>query len=145
MEKFSNYPNTRAEPLNNRQDLSRDPVKKLEEKLDSLSVRIEELSKLIHMKTEKISLKLRMLEERMDSIHEDFQKKHLALNNRTAELPRLDIKIQELFELHNQSIRMLENRLQQLKKVSDTHEASMVKLSSDLEETKRDLFKIRRI
>jgi len=90
--------------------------KKLEERISILASNLEELTKLINMKTERLAVKMRMVEERQEEFIQDVQKRLLALNVRGAETAKLDLKIQELLERQNQMVRNFENRINQMKR-----------------------------
>ncbi|MEQ1878098.1 MAG: hypothetical protein ABL958_15755 [Bdellovibrionia bacterium] len=118
--------------------------KKLEERVQGLSDQMNELSRLLALKTEKMSIKIRLLEERQQGFIEDFQKKLTSFNVRMSDKPRVDIMVQEIIEKHNQIVRTFENRLGQLKRVVENQEAELYKIMNELQEARRELSRLKR-
>ncbi len=118
--------------------------RKIDERLDILSARIEELTKLLNMKTERLGVKQRMIEERHEEMTQDFQKRLMAVLSRSVDMPRMELKIQELLEHQNQMVRNFENRLNHLKRVTENQELQLFKATAELDEARREIMKLKR-
>jgi len=119
--------------------------KKIEEKFEALANRIEELTKLINMKTERIAVKQKMMEERQEDTAQDTQKKFISLMARHGDLPKVEFKIQEMIERHNQVVRMFENRLTQMKRVIDEQNMQLLKTAAEFDEARREISRLKRL
>lgn len=118
--------------------------RKLEERLEIFSSRLEELTKLINLKTERLSVRQRMNEERQDEMAIDFQKRLTTLVTKSAEMPKMELKIQELIERQNQVIRNFENRMNHFRKVIENQEIQMYRALTELEEARREIARLKR-
>jgi hypothetical protein len=118
--------------------------RKVEERLDILGSRIEELMKLITLKTERLSVKQRMIDERQDEMAQDFQKRLMAILTKSADLPKIELKIQELLERQNQVVRNFDNRMNHFRKVVETQEVQLFKALAELDESRREIARLKR-
>jgi hypothetical protein len=119
--------------------------KKLEERIERLSEQVNELSRLSNVRLEKLTIKLRMMDEKFEAFSSDLQKKIGVINMRSSERPRMDLKIEELIEKHNQVVRTFESRLNQLKKVVEGQEIELYKAANELQEARKELARLKRL
>lgn len=119
--------------------------RKIEERLDVIGGRIEELTKLINLKTERLAVKQRMIEERQEEMFQDFQRRLMAVLSKSSDMPKVELKIQELLERQNQMIRTFENRMNHFRKVSEDQQIQLFKAANELEEYRRELSRLKRI
>ena len=119
--------------------------RKFEERLEIFSSRLEELTKLINLKTERLGVRQRMTEERQDEISQDFQKRLTAVITKSAEMPKMQLKIEELLDRQNQVIRNFENRMNHFRKVIENQEVQMFRALTELEEARREIARLKRV
>jgi chromosome segregation ATPase len=119
-------------------------TRKTEDRVNAMGEQINELSRLLALKAERMSIKIKLIEERQQSYIEEFQKKLTTLNVKLSDKPRVDIMVQEIVEKHNQVIRTFENRLGQLKRVVENQEAELYKVMNELQEARRELARLKR-
>ena len=119
--------------------------RKFEERLEIISSRLEELTKLINLKTERLSVRQRMFEERQDEVASDFQKRLTSMVARYSEMPKIELKIQELLERQNQVIRTFESRMNHFRKVIDNQESQLFRALTELEEARREIARLKRL
>jgi hypothetical protein len=120
-------------------------LKRNEERIDVLNQKFEDLAKLMTMKTERLMVKVRMMEERQNEFIMDTQKKLTGMVTRSAELPKLEMRMQEVLERHNQVIRTFENKINHIKRVVDQQEVTLFKAMAELEESRREIARLKRI
>lgn len=131
--------------LSSRKETSGSALKRNEERLDVLNQKFEDLAKLMTMKTERLMVKVRMMEERQNEFIMDTQKKLTGMVTRSAELPKLEMRMQEVLEKHNQVIRTFENKINHIKRIVDQQEISLFKAIAELEESRREIARLKRI
>lgn len=120
-------------------------LKRLEDRLDVLNQKFEDLAKLMTMKTERLMVKVRMMEERQGEFIMDTQKKLTTMVTRSAEGPKMEMRVQELLEKHNQVVRAFENKINQIKRLVDQQEVTLFKAMGELEESRREIARLKRL
>ncbi len=122
----------------------RQDARKVEDRFQGLSEQINELSRLMSLKTERMSIKIKLIEERHQTFVEDFQQRMTAVNVKMSDKPRMDMKIEELIERQNQAVRTFENRMTQLKRVVENQEAELYKVMNELQEARKEIARLKR-
>jgi len=124
---------------------SHSQIRKIEERMDVLSSHLEELTKLINLKTEKVAIKQKTLEERQEEMIQDFQKRLIAVITKSAELPKLEVRIQELIERQNHAMRNFESRMNHFRKITENHESQLFRVLTEVEELRREIARLKRL
>lgn len=122
----------------------RTDARKADQKVNALGEQINELSRILALKTERMSIKIKLLEERQQAFVEEFQQKMTSMNVKLSDRPRVDIMVQEIIERHNQVVRTFENRLGQLKRVVENQEVELLKAMNELSEARKELARLKR-
>jgi len=120
-------------------------LKRLEARVDVLGQKFEDLAKLMTMKTERLMVKVRLMEERQTEFIMDTQKKITGMVTRSADVPKMEMRVQELLEKHNQVIRTFENKISQIKRLVDQQEISLFKALAELEDSRREIARLKRL
>ncbi|MGE3972953.1 MAG: hypothetical protein AB7F59_00350 [Bdellovibrionales bacterium] len=120
-------------------------LRRAEERMDILTQKLEELAKLMTMKTERLMVKVRLMEERQNEFIMDTQKKLTGMVTRSAELPRVEMRMHEVIEKHNQVVRAFENKINQIKRLVDQQEVQLFKAMGELEESRKEIARLKRL
>jgi hypothetical protein len=113
-------------------------------RFEKISEQINELSKLMNLKTERTAIKVKLLEERHQAFMEEVQQRLTNIAVKASDKPRIDFKIEEMLEKHNQVIRTFENRLNQLKRIVENQEVELYKATAELQEARKEIAKLKR-
>ncbi|HEX4925599.1 MAG TPA: hypothetical protein VFV50_16005 [Bdellovibrionales bacterium] len=119
-------------------------ARKIEERFQMVADQLNEISRIMALRTERLAVKIKLLEERQANFIEDFQKRLTSLTTKALSGARVDVKVAELIEKHNQVVRTFENRLSQLKRVVENQEIELYKAANELQEARKELAKLKR-
>ncbi len=114
-----------------------------DQRMDTITAKIEELARTVHMRLERFSQALVRLEEMHNGLKHETTGKLAQVVAKVNERKVNDTKIQELIDRHNMIVRNFENRLLSLQRLVSEQEMALHNAQAALEEARVELAKRR--
>ena len=116
----------------------------LSDHLAKVVSQINEFIKSSHHKFERVQTALQHLEQNDQNLNHESTQKFNSVQNKLTERRTLDMKVQELIDRHNGSLKTYEVRLNQMQKLLAEREAQVMSAQSTLNEAKMAIPRLKR-
>lgn len=124
-------------------------AKRIEKRFESwrseLTMKVDEALRSIKLASEAQTNKVQSLEARFENALLEVRTKLQSLGTKVTDSHMADMKTQALMDRHTQLLRQFETRVGQLQKVIEEQEFQILNYQASLEESRRELSKLKRL
>lgn len=141
------FPEMSSEELHLEQKMgerNRRRLEKLESTTERMASKFEEVSKLHHLKFERLAQGLARLDEILHRSNQEAAGKLAHLSGKVNERKLFETKIQDMIDRHNQIVQNFEQRITQLQRVLSEQELQLANYSAALEEARQTMVRMKR-
>lgn len=132
-------------PLKQDRGLDRSEIRRIEDLISSSAARIQDHVKTLQLKMERHQSRLGQLEAKIDHVTDEMRTKYAQLSGRITERAVHQDDVASLIDRQNQMVRAFETRLQSLQKVIETQQAQMFNYKAALDESRRELVRLKQL
>ncbi|MBX9768500.1 MAG: hypothetical protein K2X47_14595 [Bdellovibrionales bacterium] len=125
--------------------VDRAELKKLEDRFEVINDRVTELVKTNTLKGEKASQRVAQVEGRIEALAQEIRSKYAQLSGRVTERNLMETEVQSMLDRHNQVVRNFENRMTQMQRLIENQQMLLMNSQAALEESRRELARLKRI
>jgi DNA polymerase II small subunit/DNA polymerase delta subunit B len=125
--------------------IDRAEFKKMEDRCEVINDRVTETIKTSSLKSEKVSQRVAQVESRVDALAQEIRSKYAQLSGRVTERNLMETEVQSMLDRHNQVVRNFENRMVQMQRLVENQQIMLMNSQAALEESRRELARLKRI
>lgn len=141
------FPEMSSEEMHLEQKMSernRRRLEKIESTVERMASKFEEVSKLHHLKFERLAQGLGRLDEILHRSNQESAEKLAHLSGKVNERKLFETKIQDMIDRHNQIVQNFEQRITQLQRILSEQELQLANYSAALEEARHTIARMKR-